>query len=80
MKMRVYLTFNADNVRQPIIWKMIKRFDDLVVNIRTAEVKEDMGLVALELDGDADTIEKALEWLTEQGVHVEPIEQSVIAG
>jgi len=79
MKLRVYLTFTPDNVREPIIWKLGKAFD-VMTNIRTAEVKEDMGLVGLELEGDAGVIEKAVQWLGEQGVRVEPIEQSVIAG
>ncbi len=79
MKLRAYLTFDADNVRRPILWELIKTHD-VVVNIRTAEVKEDMGLVALELEGDEETIEQAVAWLEGRGVHVEPIEQSVIAG
>ncbi len=79
MKLRVYLTFTPDNVREPIIWKLGKTFD-VVTNIRTAEVREDMGLVGLEMEGDAAVIEKAVQWLEAQGVHVEPIEQSVIAG
>jgi len=79
LKLRVYLTFTPDNVREPIIWKLGKTFD-VVTNIRTAEVREDMGLVGLEMEGDAAVIEKAVQWLEAQGVHVEPIEQSVIAG
>ncbi len=79
MKQRVYLTFTRDNVRKPIIWKLGHKFD-VVTNIRTAEVKQDMGLVGLELEGDQDTVEKALRWLESQGVKVDPIEQSVIEG
>jgi len=79
MKLRVYLTFNTDTVREPIIWKLAKEFD-LVTNIRTAEVKENTGLVGLELEGEADVIEAAVQWLIAQGVHVEPIEQNVIEG
>lgn len=79
MKFRVYLTFDQTTVREPIIWKLGKQFD-LVTNIRTAEVKDSMGLVGLELDGEDDVIEAAIKWLGEQGVHVEPIEQNVIEG
>jgi len=79
LKQRVYLTFTRDNVRKPIIWKLGHKFD-VVTNIRTAEVKQDMGLVGLELEGDQDTVEKALRWLESQGVKVDPIEQSVIEG
>jgi len=77
--LRLYLTFGQEIVKKPLIWKLAKEFD-IVTNIRTAEVKEDMGLVGLEMDGESGQIEAAVRWLQEQGVHVEPIEQSVIAG
>jgi len=79
VKLRVYLTFSEDNVREPIIWKLGHKFD-VVTNIRTAEVKESMGLVGLEIKGETETVEAAVKWLEAQGVHVEPIEQSVVAG
>jgi len=79
MKLRVYLTFSATNVREPIIWKLAKEFD-VITNIRTAEVKEEMGLVGLEIEGAAEVVEASVKWLQAQGVHVEPIEQSVMAG
>ncbi len=79
MKQRVYLTFSRENVREPIIWKLGRKFD-VVTNIRTAEVKEDMGLVGLEIEGAQDVVEQALTWLKSQDVHVDPIEQNVIEG
>lgn len=79
MKLRIYLTFDKKNVREPIIWKLGKEFD-VITNIRTAEVKENMGLVGLEIEGKTETVEAAVQWLEAQGVHVEPIEQSVVAG
>jgi len=79
VNLRVYLTFNEETVREPIIWKLAKTFD-VVTNIRTAEVKNHMGLVGLEIDGEDDVVEAAVKWLSEQGVHVEPIEQNVIEG
>ncbi len=79
MRLRVYLTFSAENVREPIIWKLGREFE-VVTNIRTAEVRDDMGLVGLELDGEREVVEQAVRWLEAQGVHVEPIEQSVLEG
>lgn len=79
MKLRVYLTFTAENAREPIVWKLGKDFN-VVTNIRTAEIKEGMGLMGLEIDGKTEEVETAISWLESQGVHVEPIEQSVIAG
>lgn len=79
MKLRIYLTFSAENVREPIIWKLGHEFE-VVTNIRTAEVRDDMGLVGLELDGEREVIEAAVHWLEAQGVHVDPIEQNVLEG
>ena len=79
MKLRVYLTFDEETVREPIIWKLAKEFD-VITNIRTAEVKNHMGLVGLEIEGADDVVEASVVWLGKQGVHVEPIEQNVIEG
>jgi ABC-type methionine transport system ATPase subunit len=79
MKLRVYLTFDEATVRDPIIWKLAKEFD-VITNIRTAEVKDHMGLVGLEIEGDVDVVEASVKWLQSQGVHVEPIEQNIIEG
>ncbi len=79
LKQRVYLTFSKDTVREPLIWKAGHEFD-VITNIRSAEVKEDMGLVGLEIDGEQDVVEQTLVWFKTQGVHVGPIEQDVIEG
>jgi hypothetical protein len=49
-----------------------------VTNIRGASVSDHIGIVALELDGDEAEIEKAVRWISAQGVKVEPIEKNVI--
>lgn len=80
MKLRVYLNFNKETVTQPVIWQLAREFD-VITNIRTAEVKEDMGLVGLEIEGATEVVEASVKWLEAQdGVHVEPIEQNVIEG
>jgi hypothetical protein len=62
-----------------LIWKLAREFD-VVTNIRTAEVREHMGLVGLEIEGKTEVVEAAVKWLEEQGVHVDPIEQNIIEG
>ena len=80
MKLRVYLNFDKEKVTEPVIWQLAKEFD-VITNIRTAEVKEDMGLVGLELEGSSEVVEASVKWLEAlDGVHVEPIEQSIIVG
>ena len=49
------------------------------INIRRADVKEDYGWVALELEAkDEKTLEKGVAWLKATGVDVDPIERDVV--
>ena len=78
-RMRVRLTFPPTLIQQPIIYRLVKDFD-IVINIRRAEVKEDYGWVALELEAkDEKVLERGVAWLKERGVQVDPIERDVIA-
>jgi ABC-type methionine transport system ATPase subunit len=74
---RVYLTFPKELVKQPIVCMLAKNFD-IVFNIRGSTVTTEMGLVALEIDGKRAEVDRALAWLKEKGVLVEPIEKNVI--
>jgi ABC-type methionine transport system ATPase subunit len=74
---KLYLTYPKRLVREPLIWRISRDFD-LVFNIRSASVSEEIGIIAIELDGSAEAIEGAIAWLREQGVTVEPIEKNVI--
>ena len=74
---KLYLTYPKALVREPIPYRLARTFD-LVFNVRGASVTEDLGIIALELDGPEAQIEQAIAWLREQGVTVEPIEKNVI--
>ena len=74
---KLYLTYPRKLVREPLIWRVTRDFD-LVLNIRSASVSDEIGIIAIELDGPDDAIEGAINWLREQGVTVEPIEKNVI--
>jgi L-aspartate semialdehyde sulfurtransferase ferredoxin len=74
---RVYLTFPKDLIKEPVLSLLAKQFD-IVFNIRGSTVTAEMGLVALEIDGKSAEVEKAIGWLKEKGVMVEPIEKNVI--
>ncbi len=74
---RYYLSYPRHLIREPILYHLVKKFD-LIFNIRGASVSEDMGLVAVEFEGTADQIERAIQWLRQSGVTVEPIEKNVI--
>ena len=74
---RYYLSYPRTLIKEPILYQLVKKLD-LVFNIRGASVSEDMGLVAVEFEGSTDQIERAIEWLRQTGVTVEPIEKNVI--
>ena len=74
---KFYLTYPKKLVKEPLIYQMAKKFD-LVFNVRSASVNEEIGIIALELDGRQQEIEAAVDWFRTQGVTVEPIEKNVI--
>ncbi len=77
-RMRVRLTFPPALIQQPIVYRLVKDFD-IVINIRRADVKEDCGWMALELEAeDEKTLAKGVAWLKATGVQVDPIERDVL--
>jgi len=74
---RVYLTFPKNLVKEPILSTLAKQFD-VVFNIRGSTVTTEMALVAIELHGKQREVKKAIDWLKNKGVTVEPIEKNVI--
>ena len=66
-------------ITSPIAWELITRFK-LMADIRQAEVRDEIGIVCLELEGERSSLKKACQWLKRKGVKVEPVEISVITG
>ncbi len=48
---RVYLTYGENNVTEPLIYLMGQKFN-VVTNVRIASIKGDVGLAALQVDGE----------------------------
>ena len=78
-KQRVKFTFPTEMVKEPVIYRLGRDFN-VVTNIRRADVRDDMGWVVLELDGDDTEIERGLEWVAATGVRVDPVSGDVIDG
>ncbi len=79
MKSRLWLMFQPRLVTQPVVYELGKKFA-VVTNIRQASVNEEIGLVSIELEGENPEIERAISWLEEIGVKVEPVEINTIEG
>jgi len=66
-------------VREPILWQVGQEFN-IVMNIRRADIQQDMGWVELEMDGEGESLEKALRKFQSLGVRVDPIEVQTVTG
>ena len=78
---RCWFTFPTRNqVEQPIIWQMSRKFPDVSFDIRQASVQNEIGIMAVLLSGEEGQVKAAIEFLRGKGVMVEPIEGSVVEG
>ena len=71
-KQRVKFTFPQELIKEPVIWRLGRDFQ-LVTNIRRADVTDDRGWVVLELEGEEESIEQGIAWVTSRGVRVDPV-------
>lgn len=78
---RCWFTFPTRNqVEQPIIWQMSRKFPDVSFDIRQASVQNEIGIMAVLLCGEKEEVDAAIQFLRSKGVTVEPIEKSVVEG
>lgn len=68
-KKTIHFEFDQKLVSEPLLYKINRSFD-VVVNIRGASVTDQGGFIALELEGEADEIERVLTYLRDEGVRL----------
>ncbi len=78
-RLRVRLGFSPEKVTEPVIYQLGHRFQ-IVTNIRQAGVTRESGWVVLELTGEADELERGVEWLRGEGVDVAAADGDSAAG
>ncbi len=76
-KRRARFTFPTGLITEPVIFNLGRDFD-VVTNIRRADVREDVGWVVLEIEGDEDEIDRGLAWVKSMGVRVDPVTGDVV--
>ena len=74
--LRLELTYPEKLIKKPIIYDLVKQFD-VVPNIRRANVDETFGWMVLEVSGEDDALEAAVDHLREIGIEVEHLETFV---
>jgi ABC-type methionine transport system ATPase subunit len=77
MKSRVRLTFPQDQIKEPVIFTMAKKFN-VMPNIRRARVTDTVGEMVVELDGADEDLNKGIDYLRTLGVEVEHVEGDIV--
>ncbi len=74
---RFWLNFPPQLITRPLLWELSKEFN-VITNIRQASVTDEVGIVSLSLEGEPEEIAKAVAWLENEGVKVDPVEINTI--
>ena len=77
MKKRVTLTFPKRAVQMPITYRLAKDFNIAANIIRAQVAPNQVGKLVLELLGDIDAIEAALEWMKSQEIEVSLVSREI---
>jgi len=70
---KFFCTFPQNLIQEPIISHTLGNEYGVVPNIRAASITDQLALVAVEIDGNDDDIERAVDYLRERGVAVEEL-------
>lgn len=70
MKRKLFLTFPQKILGEPLLYTLGKDFR-VIPNIQGASITKEIGLMALELEGDEAEVDRAVRFLSEKGVQVE---------
>ena len=78
VKKQFELIYPTNLIKEPLIYKMARTVD-VIFNIRRAKVTPKIGEIVLELEAaDDKTIDQAVQFLTRNGVTVEPVTHSAM--
>lgn len=67
---RVRFIYPANLTREPVLYWLGQKFN-VITDIRMVDIERELGFAVLALVGDEDEIERALEWVREQGLRVD---------
>ena len=75
--LRFHIRFPENKIKEPIIYQIGHEFK-VVTNVRRADVRETTRWMDLELTGDTEEIERAIDGIRTKGCVVDPIELNVV--
>lgn len=70
MKKRVTLTFPQRTIRMPVTYRLARDFNVAANIIRAQVAPNQIGKLVLELSGDIDQLDAAIEWMRSQEITV----------
>jgi hypothetical protein len=70
MKQQIFLTFPQQVLSEPLLYILGRDFR-LVPNIKGAMITDQMGMMALEVEGAPEDVEAAVQFLRDRGVKVD---------
>ncbi len=77
IKQLVELDYPNDQVTQPVLSEVIKKYD-ITVNIRRASITKGFGYVQMEIVGEEKEVKKALAHLQKMNIDVNPITKDIV--
>ncbi|MDG1500408.1 MAG: NIL domain-containing protein [Planctomycetota bacterium] len=70
---KFFCTFPQALIQEPIISHTLNADFGVVPNIRTASITDQVAMVAVEIEGDLEAIEKSVNYMRERGVTVDEL-------
>jgi ferredoxin len=78
MKKRVTLTFPKRTVQMPVTYRLAKDFNVAANIIRAQVAPNQIGKLVLELLGDIDELDAAIEWMRSQDINVSLVGREIL--
>lgn len=78
MKKRVTLTFPKRTVHMPVTYRLAKDFNVAANIIRAQVAPNQIGTLVVELSGDIDELDAAIEWMRSQDINVSLLGREIL--
>ncbi len=78
MKKRVRLTFTRRTIQMPVTYRLAKDFNVAANIIRAQVAPNQIGKLVLELSGDIDQLDAAIEWMRSQEIEVSVASREIL--
>ncbi|MEQ9356506.1 MAG: NIL domain-containing protein [Coleofasciculus chthonoplastes F3-SA18-01] len=78
MKKRLTLTFPKRTVQMPVTYRLAKDFNVAANIIRAQVAPNQIGKLVVELSGDIDQLDAAIEWMRSHDINVSLIDREIL--